>query len=1019
MYSLASFLLFIQLVSSLNVAAHPLASPTTEAEALLKWKASLIINQTNSHLSSWTYFSTPKATTGPCNWFGISCNTAKSVVAINLSSSGLQGTLKEFSFSSFPNLISFNLSMNMFFSTIPHQISHFPKLSYLDLSSNQFSGKIPPEIGSLTNLKVLQLHQNQLNGSIPASLCNLINLVELHVQMNRLTGPIPPNLVHLEKLTVLNMFKNQLSGPLPSQIGNLKSLLRLSLESNRLSGLIPASLGDLINLVVLRVSNNTLSGSIPKEIGNLKSLKYLGVSMNQLNGSIPPSIGGLNNLESLCLRENQLSGSIPKEIGNLMNLKVAQLDTNQFTGYLPENICKGGLLRNLTVNDNHFVGPTPKSLRNCASLFRVRMERNQLTGNVSEIFGVYPYLNYIDLSNNKFYGEVSRNWGQCTNLTTLQIAGNNLSGSIPPELGRMSQLRELILSSNHLVGLIPKELGSLTSLLKLTLNDNKLSGGIPFEFGSLTDLKELDLSFNRLTQSIPQVLGDLVELTNLNLSNNEFSREIPDQLGSLVHLSHLDLSHNSLGGEIPSQLSNMVRLETMNLSHNNLSGSIPTSFENMQALFNVDVSYNELEGPIPDGKAFRGASPEALQGNKGLCGNVGGLQPCNNIDFKMSKNDHKMAAFLITFPILGALIFLFSLLVFFARRNKNGRKEQRENIMQDGRSNYEEIHDFSVLNFDGRSMYEEIIKATDNFDSVHCIGQGSYGTVYKANLPSTKIVAVKKLHQLREGDNRLHTEFLNEIKALTEIRHRNIVKLYGFCWHARHSFLVYEYMERGNLGRMLREENEAKELDWSKRVNIIRGVAHALSYMHHECSPPVIHRDISSNNILLDSEFQACVSDFGTAKFLNPDSSNWTALAGTYGYVAPELAYTMEVNEKCDVYSFGVVSLEILVGKHPGDLISSITTWSSPSSAPQHHHDQVAVVDILDQRLLPPTHDDDVAWEVVSLVKIALLCLNDSPQCRPTMKAISQVMWPQRLHLSKAFPLFTFHELLHPTAFTS
>ena len=126
-----------------------------------------------------------------------------------------------------------------------------------------------------------------------------------------------------------------------------------------------------------------------------------------------------------------------------------------------------------------------------------------------------------------------------------------------------------------------------------------------------------------------------------------------------------------------------------------------------------------------------------------------------------------------------------------------------------------------------------------------------------------------------------------------------------------------------------------------------------------------------------------------------------------------ELAYTMEVNEKCDVYSFGVVSLEILVGKHPGDLISSISTWSS-SSAPQDDH-QVAIVDILDQRIPPPTHDDEVAREVVSLVKIALACLNNSPQCRPTMKEISQVMSTQRLHLSKAFPLITFQELLDPT----
>ena len=122
---------------------------------------------------------------------------------------------------------------------------------------------------------------------------------------------------------------------------------------------------------------------------------------------------------------------------------------------------------------------------------------------------------------------------------------------------------------------------------------------------------------------------------------------------------------------------------------------------------------------------------------------------------------------------------------------------------------------------------------------------------------------------------------------MIEIRHRNIVKLHGFCSHSQHSFLIYEYLERGSLATILSNDGEAKELDWNKRLNIIKSVAHALSYMHHDCSPPIVHRDISSKNILLASEYVAHVSDFGTAKLLNQDSSKWTSLAGTYGYVAP------------------------------------------------------------------------------------------------------------------------------------
>ena len=122
---------------------------------------------------------------------------------------------------------------------------------------------------------------------------------------------------------------------------------------------------------------------------------------------------------------------------------------------------------------------------------------------------------------------------------------------------------------------------------------------------------------------------------------------------------------------------------------------------------------------------------------------------------------------------------------------------------------------------------------------------------------------------------------------MTEIRHRNIVRLHGFCLHNRCMFLICEYMERGSLFSVLSNDAEAAELDWSKRVNIIKGTAHALSDMHHECTSPIVHRDITSSNILLNSKLEGFVSDFGTAKLLDPDSSNQTILAGTYGYIAP------------------------------------------------------------------------------------------------------------------------------------
>ncbi|KAL5834490.1 hypothetical protein ACOSQ4_013987 [Xanthoceras sorbifolium] len=973
-----------------SVASSSSSSTTDEANALLKWKSSFA-NQTQSQLPSWTLLShntsNSKPSTTPCTWFGISCNITGSVIKINITNFGLNGTLHEFSFSSFPNLEYVDLAMNSLYGNIPPQIANLSKLVYLDLSTNQFYREIPPEIGRLTNLQVIHLVQNQLNGSIPreigllrslndlalysnqlhgpipASLGdltnltilylynnslsgsippeigNLKNLLEVYIDTNDLTGPIPSTFGNLKNLTVLFAFNNNLSGPIPPELGNLRSLASLSFASNNLSGSIPTSLGGLRNLTLLHLHQNKLSGPIPEELGNLISLTDLEMSENQLNGSVPDSFGNLINLEYLFLRANKLSGFIPKKIGNLVKLSVLELDQNQFTGYLPNDICRGGLLQNFTVNNNRLTGPILRSLKNCTSLVRFHLDGNQLSGNIAEDFG--------------FDGDISSNWARCPYLVTLRIARNNITGSIPLEIGKATQLEALDLSSNRLVGQMPKELGKLTRISKLlNLSNNQLSGGIPSEFESLTNLERLDLSGNNLSQSI-QYLGNCIKLNYLNLSNNKFSQEIPSQLENLLQLSQLDLSHNFLRGEIPSQISKMQNL----------------FFKDMLGLEYIDVSYNDLQGPIPDSPAFKSASIEGLKGNKGLCGNVTGLLPCVDPFVKYSRKSQTLV-FSIIFPLLGALLLLFAFFgIYFVLQ-----KRKKDSSVEDSK---EEL--LSISDFDGRILYADIIKATNNFDAMYCIGKGGHGSVYKTKLPSSDIVAVKKLHHPHpSGENTFQKEFLNEIKALTEIRHRNIAKFYCFCSNAQHSFLVYEYLEKGSLDTILSNEEKAKALDWPKRLNIIESVAQALSYLHHDCLPPIVHRDISSKNILLDQDYQAHVSDFGTAKLLKLDSSNQTGFAGTYGYVAPELAYTMKVTEKCDVYSFGVLALEVIKGKHPGDLIPSL---SSPLT-----RDNMLVKDVLDQRIpIPPPEFQDV---VLKFLNNAIACLHANPQSRPTMNMI-------------------------------
>lgn len=191
----------------------------------------------------------------------------------------------------------------------------------------------------------------------------------------------------------------------------------------------------------------------------------------------------------------------------------------------------------------------------------------------------------------------------------------------------------------------------------------------------------------------------------------------------------------------------------------------------------------------------------------------------------------------------------------------------------------------------GKFTFNDIAKATNDFSEEYCIGKGRFGSVYKAILPSGQIVAVKKLNTTESGNvpevNR--QSFENEIRVLTEVRHRNVINLHGFYSMRGCIYLVYEFIGRGSLANVLCGGTGALELDWGTRVKIVQGMAHAIAYLHHNCSPPIIHRDITLNNILLELDLEPRLSDFGTARLLNSNSSNWTMVAGSYGYMAPAL----------------------------------------------------------------------------------------------------------------------------------
>ncbi|XP_050271515.1 probable leucine-rich repeat receptor-like protein kinase At1g35710 isoform X1 [Quercus robur] len=694
------------------------------------------------------------------------------------------------------------------------------------------------------------------------------------------------------------------------------NLVRLGLRNTGLRGSIPKQIGTLSKLTYLSLASNNLTGHFPLFLTNLTQLKYLLISQNLISGPIPEELGDLKNLQAIDLRYNKLTGSIPSALGHLTNLMGLYLSSN-----------------------------------------------NNITGSIPDKLGDLKNLQLLDLGFNKLTGSIPSTLGHLTNLMGLYLSSNNITGSIPDKLGDLKNLQDLDLGFNKLTGSIPSTLGLFTNLHSMTdlnLSSNQFNGSIPPEIGNMKSLTALDLSNNNIVGEIPSTIRHLTNLSFLSLSWNQISGSIPIELANCSSLANLSLSHNYLNRSIPSQLiSDLISLRFIDLSYNNLTGNIPPYLVNLE----FNLSYNSLEGQIP--KNLQNHSFDAFIGNKDLCGDFKGFSPCLSSSKIMSKI--KMSLPLTIFIVL-LLLWCF----FYSRCWVIGKTQSNPSRTKNGDM-------FSIWNFDGKIAYEDIIEATKDFDIRYCIGTGGYGSVYKAQLPSGKVVALKKLHRLEAEDPSFDKSFKNEVQMLTEIRHRNIVKLHGYCLHKRCMFLVYQYMERGSLFCILSDDVEALELDWPKRMNIIKSIAHALSYMHHECNPVIIHRDISSNNILLNSELEAFVSDFGTARLLDPDSSNQTLVVGTYGYIAPELAYTMVVTEKCDVYSFGMVALEILMGKHPGELLTSLSTLSSQN---------LMLNEILDQRLPPPNRS--IAQDIFFATSVAFACLRTKPKSRPTMKWVSQ-----------------------------
>ncbi|CAA6662942.1 unnamed protein product [Spirodela intermedia] len=1007
-----------------------------ERAALLQFKSS-VRSDPAGLLALWT----DSRGSDACSWPGVSCDARSRVVELSVSgrcgtgafmwswpfwrvcsgkSEGLEGVISP-AIGQLSELRVLRLPFHGFVGEIPGEIwglrnlevldlegssvsgalpSRFPQgLRVLSLGANQISGKIPASLSDCLNLEILDLSRNQINGTVPAFLGGLPKLSELHLSFNRLVGSIPSELGDgCGNLKHLDLSGNLLVRGIPGNLGNCSELRSLLLFSNMLEDILPAEIGRLTNLRVLDVSRNSLSSFVPVEIGNCKELSVLvlsnpyhlvtfreslddgGGDFNYFQGGIPESITSLPKLRVLWAPRSSLEGPIPTNWGACEGLEVVNLAQNLFTGEVPVVFEQCRNLRYLNISYNKLTGWLKEQLPvPCMDVFDV--SENLLSGsiprfscNATRSIKFLPYDLPSAYSRFLAYQPVSGSLQSLvgSNGPTVfhSFGGNNFTGPlpalpiIPGRFGKQTSYAFLA-DSNSLAGSFPGTLFDQCKALDgLFINIKSHHRRSSQDFGSLHSLLGLDLSRNSLQGQIPVHFSQLKELEYLLLAGNNLTGEIPFGISQMHSLRVLDLSSNALSGEIPDDLVSLRNLSVLLLNNNKLSGKLPSAVANVSSL----SIFNPCHLPslsIP---------PPELEGQSGRSLSYGTSPP----ESPITKDSHGFSPIEIA-SITSAAAIVSILLALIVLYIYTRRCTPRSAVRSSGRREVTVFTDIGVP-----LTYENVVRATGNFNASNCIGSGGFGATYKAEISPGVLVAIKRLSVGRfQGVQQFHAE----IKTLGRWRHPNLVTLIGYHVSESEMFLIYNYLPGGNLEKFIRDRSK-RAVDWRMLHKIALDVARALAYLHDHCVPRILHRDVKPSNILLDNELNAYLSDFGLARLLgNSETHATTGVAGTFGYVAPEYAMTCRVSDKADVYSYGVVLLELLSDKKALDPSFSpygngfnIVAWAAMLHQ-QGRHQEFFTEGLWDAS----PHED-----LVEALHLAVMCTVDSLSIRPTMKQVVQ-----------------------------
>ncbi|XP_077238107.1 leucine-rich repeat protein kinase family protein [Tasmannia lanceolata] len=806
----------------------------------------------------------------------------------------------------------------------------------------------------------------------------------------------------LQKMGVLSSKTHNYSNTVCSWEGvvcdeNKDNVISLVASGLGLSGFIPEStVGKLGKLISLDLSNNNITGFSSDFWALGSSLKTLNLSSNQIYGFLSSNIGNFGKLEDLDLSSNNFSGEIPASLSSLSKLQVLNLSGNKFEGSIPP------------------------AMLNCAALVSIDLSSNRLDGSVPNGFGpAFANLTALNLARNGIHGTISDLSG-LKSITYLNLSGNLFQGSVMGVFQKPLQVIDL--SQNQFDGHISQvhfnSSFNWSTLVFLDLSENQVSGEFFSDLNQALSLKHLNLAHNRFTkQNFPQI-ENLLGLEYLNLSKTSLTGPIPAKFPKLSNLITLDLSQNHLTGRI-SNIS-FSNLQVLDLSQNNLSGEIPLPLiQKLPEMGKFNFSYNNFT------LCAAKFSPETFKSSF-----YGSQDDCpiatDPALFRRKAPKHKglKLSLAIALSIFCFLVGLLCLAFGCRRKTRMWAVKQlsyKEEPNISGPFSFQTdsttwvadvkvatsvpviIFDKPLLNF----TFADLLSATSHFDRGTLLAEGRFGPVYRGFLPGGIHAAVKVLVH---GSTMTDQDAARELEHLGRIKHPNLVPLIGYCLAGDQRIAIYEYMENGNLQNLLHDlplgiqraedwSTETWEEDndgiqnvtseglttWTFRHKMALGTARALAFLHHGCSPPIIHRDVKASSVYLGPALEPRLSDFGLAKIFGSDMEDELS-RGSPGYTPPELSQseTNSLTSKSDVYGFGVVLFELITGKKPlGDDYpdmkdSDLVNWVRG----------LVRMNQGSRAIDPKIRGTGSETQMVEALRIGYLCTADLPLKRPSMQQI-------------------------------